>query len=132
MKNLKKKALIALAQTTGMITVLAGNAVYAGEQISAPVGGDLSFTLPGLANLVIQLLFGVAVVLCIIFMVLYGIKYMMAGDDVKAIEGARKGITGAIIGLLIVIFTFAIIKTVASFFLGSDDIWSLIPESWDA
>lgn len=129
MRNLTKKAGIILAETTALLTLLATKVGAA--SITPPIGGDLSFTVGGIVNLIVQVVFGVGILICIVFLVIYGIKYITAGDDVKAIEGARKGITGAIIGLVIILLTFAIVKMIATFFIGSSSgLFDILPNSW--
>lgn len=50
-----------------------------------------------------------------LFMVIFGgFKFMTSGGDSKAVEGAKKTITWAIIGLVLVIMSFAIITFIAT------------------
>lgn len=128
MKNLSKRAGLILAQTVTVLS-LATTQLYAAS-ISQPIS-SATLTVAGVVNLIVKVVFGVGILICIIFLVFYGIKYITAGDDVKAIEGARKGITGAIIGLIVILLTFAIIKLVAVFLgAGNTDIFSILPDSY--
>ena len=45
-----------------------------------------------------------------------GIRWILAGGDEKAVSSARSTITAALIGLVIVLLSFAIIKLVEAFF----------------
>lgn len=54
---------------------------------------------------------GTVVVILIIFA---GYKFITSGGDSKQIEGARKAITYAIIGLLVVLLSFFIINLIAT------------------
>lgn len=49
----------------------------------------------------------------VFLIILSGIKFITSGGDPKQVEGARKTATWAIIGLLIIIFAFAIINIIA-------------------
>ena len=99
------------------------------ETLTAPYPVP-AITIAGIVNTAVQLVFGTAILVCVVFMVVFSIKYIVAGDDVKKITGARKGITGALIGLVIVILTFTIIKLIA-ILLGADpeSVFSVLPTS---
>lgn len=56
--------------------------------------------------------FGVAV--AIIFLVWGGIKFVTSGGDKGKIEEGRQTMVYAIIGLLVIIFSFAIIRLIAA------------------
>jgi len=129
MKKLTKLGLLT-SQLAGLL-YMATSSVSAQVTISQVIStGDV--TIAGVVNTVVQVVFGVGILVCVIFLVLYGIKYITAGDDVKKIDGARKGITGAIIGLAVIILTFAIIKAVAAILgTGSNDLFSILPTSLD-
>ena len=130
MKNLKKAALVA-SEIAGIMALTITNA-FAQVQISEPVSTG-NITLGGLVNTIVKVVFGVGILLCLVFLVFYGIKYITAGDDVKQIDGARKGITGAVIGLIVILLAFTIVKIVATFFgVNSGDIFNILPTSFQA
>lgn len=56
----------------------------------------------------LALLFFFAALLAFIFIVIGGIQWITAGGDVKAAGAARDRITGAVVGLLVVVAAFAI------------------------
>lgn len=64
----------------------------------------------------IQFILVVAFVLAFIFLIIGGIRWIVAGGDEKAVAGARGMITAALIGLVIVLVAFAIIRLVEVFF----------------
>ena len=128
MKNLSKKAGLILAQVVTVFSI-AATQIYAAS-ISSPIS-SASLSVGGIVNLVVKVVFGVGILICIVFLVFYGIKYITAGDDVKAIEGARKGITGAIIGLIVIILTFAIVKMIATFLgVKGGNVFDILPDSY--
>lgn len=64
----------------------------------------------------IQFILVVAFVLAFVFLILGGVRWIVAGGDEKAVAGARGMITAALIGLVIVLVAFAIIRLVEIFF----------------
>ena len=54
----------------------------------------------------------VGVVASIIWLLYGGIKYITAGGDKAAIEGAKTHIISALVGLIVVLFSFVIINLV--------------------
>ncbi|MEK7581652.1 MAG: hypothetical protein AAB512_05210 [Patescibacteria group bacterium] len=58
----------------------------------------------------------VAFVLAFIFLLIGGIRWITAGGDEKAVSGARGMITAALIGLVIVLVSYALIVLVENFF----------------
>lgn len=56
---------------------------------------------------------GGGVVLSIVSTVIYAIKYITAGDDQKKISEARGGLKWSVVGFVIIIMAFAIIRLVA-------------------
>lgn len=128
MKNLMKKAGLILAQTVTALSIAATQIQAA--TISQPITST-ELTVSGVVNLIVKVVFGVGILVVVIFLVFYGIKYITAGDDVKAIEGARKGITGAVIGLIVIVLTFAIIKLVAIFLgVSGGNVFDILPDSY--
>ncbi len=62
-------------------------------------------------NLVTSILGFVAIVLLIV-LIMSGFKFMTAGGDQKAVESAKKSITMAITGLLIILFAYIILALI--------------------
>lgn len=58
---------------------------------------------------------GITAVLLVIYS---GIKYITSGGDAKQVEGARNTLTYAIIGLILIILSFAIVNILATFLPG--------------
>lgn len=65
---------------------------------------------------VIRFILVVAFVAAFIMLLIGGIRWILAGGDEKAVSSARSTITAALIGLVIVLLAFAIIKLVEAFF----------------
>ena len=71
--------------------------------------------IPYVFNNVIFWVGGLAAITTVFFVIFAGIKFINSGGDPKQVEGARKTITFAIIGFVIVLLSFTIIKAVAAF-----------------
>lgn len=69
-----------------------------------------------LVNWAITLLFAVAVILTLIFILYGGLRWILSQGDKKGVEEARKTITYSIIGLLIVLLSFFIINFISFMF----------------
>ena len=65
---------------------------------------------------VIRFILIVAFVAAFIMLLIGGIRWILAGGDEKAVAGARGTITAALIGLVIVLVAYAIIRLVEIFF----------------
>lgn len=90
-----------------------------GTKIPAPQGvpaGGLFTKGEDILKASVNLLFIVAAVLAIIFLILGGIRWITSGGDPKGVEAARKQITYAIIGLIIVFLAFLIVNTIGGLF----------------
>lgn len=64
----------------------------------------------------IGLLFIIGAIVFLFIMLMGGIQWISSGGDKAALESARGKITNAIIGLVILLGTFAIIKLIETFF----------------
>lgn len=65
---------------------------------------------------VIQFILVVAFVLAFIFLLIGGIRWITAGGDEKGVASARNMITAALIGLVVVLVAYALIRLVEIFF----------------
>lgn len=107
---------------------LAGTIPGSNERIQnpiIPIGSELDYLLVAgspeeflvkvLPNLIgLLLVFGLVVFL---FMLLWGsLSWILSGGDKAKIENARGRLTSALVGVVLMLATFAIIKLVESFF----------------
>lgn len=65
---------------------------------------------------VIRFILVVAFVIAFIMLIVGGIRWILAGGDEKSVEKARNTITAALIGLVIVLVAYALIRLVEIFF----------------
>jgi hypothetical protein len=64
---------------------------------------------------VVNIVLGAAGIVLFVMLVMGGIKYLTSGGDPKATEAAQKTLTSAIVGLIIVITAFLILRFVSAF-----------------
>ena len=69
--------------------------------------------IPTVLGNIIYWLFALIGIAAVIFVIYGGAKFVLSGGDPKQVEGARKTITYALIGLVIVVMSFAIINLVS-------------------
>ncbi len=75
-------------------------------------GGNTPFgsrNLIGVIGLVINLAFGVAAIVAVVYLIIGGFSYVTAGGNPEAIEAAKTTIINSIIGLLIILASYLII-----------------------
>ena len=86
-------------------------------------------------NLTIQGVFGIitglacwftrfALILIVVYIIIYGIKFMMAQGNPTKYEEAKKSFTWGLVGVLVILGTYTIIATIANA-LGAS--YSLVP-----
>lgn len=110
---LKAKKLIGIIalQVTAMTIPMAALAVNI-----VPTQLSQQTSLVTVVQAIIRFILLIAFVLAFIFLLIGGLRWITAGGDEKAVAGARGMITGALIGLVIVLLAYAIIKLVEAFF----------------
>lgn len=65
--------------------------------------------LGGLFRNVVSYALGFAGIVLFILLLVAGFKYITSGGDPKAVEGARKTLTSAIIGLIVILISYLIL-----------------------
>ena len=87
------------------------------SQIDLKLGDRVSFTDIGslLGNIIIASMV-IAGLMVFFYLIMGGIQYITSGGDKAQAEAARNRITYALIGLVIVVGSFAIIKLIEQFF----------------
>ncbi len=70
----------------------------------------------GVIRAIIRFILLVAFVIAFIMLIIGGIRWILAGGDEKAVEKARGTITAALIGLVVVLIAYALIRLVEVFF----------------
>lgn len=65
---------------------------------------------------VIRFILVLAFIVAFVMLLVGGVRWIIAGGDEKAVSGARNTITAALIGLVIILVAYAIIRLVEVFF----------------
>lgn len=115
-----KKAKMATAAITVQIASLATSAAALAAEKESITPPELQTVaqndIVDIVRAIIQFILVVAFVLAFIMLLIGGIRWITAGGDEKAVGSARNMITAALIGLVIVLVAFALIKLVETFF----------------
>lgn len=139
-----KKALSSMAGSVSLLlfsSAIAFAADSGGKAVSSdvavnpcPSGGGVGFNAlcafdaskfgPFIGS-VVTLLFIIAVLIALGFLIWGGIKWITSGGDKSGVESARNHIVAAIVGLIIVFLAFFVINIVAGFFIKDFSIQSL-------
>jgi hypothetical protein len=67
----------------------------------------------------IQLIFVIAVVVALLWLIYGGFRWLVSGGDKTQVSSAREHIVAAIIGLVIIFLSYFILNLILGFFLGS-------------
>lgn len=81
-----------------------------------PVGGV--DTASQIIIRIIEILLAIAGLVAVIFLIVGGFRYITAGGNEEASESAKKTITNAIIGIVIIILAFVIVRVISNALLG--------------
>lgn len=98
----------------GSASLLFPSQVFA--ELIVPTDVLPAVTLLSVITAIIRFILIVAFIAAFIMLLIGGIRWILAGGDEKAVSSARGTITAALIGLVIVLLSFAIIKLVEAFF----------------
>lgn len=86
----------------------------AGSALVAPPSGSINSNAPleAAPQFVVNLLFSLATVLAVIYLMYGGIRWITSRGDRQAVDAAKKHITAAVIGLVVVVGAFFILNSV--------------------
>jgi len=115
MTSLTKKLTKSVSAAAVAMQVFAGSAM-AVATIAPPQGFALD--IGSLINQVLTFVFIIAVLLVFLYIIWGGIEWITSGGDKGKTESARNKITAAVIGLVILLASFAILQLVLQFFTG--------------
>jgi hypothetical protein len=114
------KKFISTLSVTGLYLILAGSA-FATNTVSGCSTGIFNvlcgFTFGG--NFIaafINILFIIAILIALIYLIWGGIKWIMSGGDKSSLQSAREHVIAAIVGLVVVFLTYFIINILLTVF----------------
>ena len=82
-------------------------------RLCIPRGADSDITVNELILRIVNFLLGVAAVVAILFIVIGGFRYIMSAGNEEQAQKGKKTLINAVIGLVIVILSYAIVSVVA-------------------
>lgn len=116
-----KKIISALSATGGYLTLASSafaqttvNTCAAGQ--FAPLCNLTTGSFGAIVSTLIQLVFAIAVIVALFYLVWGGFKWLTSGGDKGAVQQAREHIVAAIIGLVIIFLSYFILNILLGFF----------------
>ena len=110
------KVKTALASVAGTAAALVANSTAFAVELDVNTTGTGFFTSPGsLINSIIRFVFAIAALLVFFYLIWGGIDWITSGGDKGKTEGASNKITAAIIGLIVLAASYAILQIVLNF-----------------
>ncbi len=108
----KTKQIISFVALSGYLAI--PQAVFAQSLVPtklAPINDPIT-VIQGIIRFILLIAF----IIAFIMLLIGGIRWIMAGGDEKSVEKARNTITAALIGLVVVLVAYALIRVVEIFF----------------
>ncbi len=104
-----------------MLNFLYSAAVLAADDIDLRpegglAGGLTNLTIGGIVTALIRLILVIAALAFFFIMIIGAIQWITSGGDKTALEGARGKVTSAIVGVVILLSLFALLKIIEDFF----------------
>jgi len=114
MKSIKKFALASASALSGLL-VPVKMAMAAFENIEVTPGTGYATDFGTMFSAILNVVMLVAAILVFAYLIFGGIQWITSGGDKNKAEEARNKITAAIIGLIIVAASYAVINLVVNF-----------------
>lgn len=108
-----KSSIATLSFLASAGSVLAAPQTGTGDTLGNPTGVT---TLADLFTLIFNLLIGIVGGLAIIFLIIGGIRYILASGDEKATKAAKEQITAALIGLVVAVLAVILVLIIGNIF----------------
>jgi hypothetical protein len=119
---MKKFAKVANILTICLALALVATPFLAGAQFQIPDAGGTGLTggittetsLTGFILRVINIALALAGLIAVLFLIIGGFRYITAGGNSEASESAKKIILNAVIGIIVVILSFVVVRVVSN------------------
>lgn len=85
-----------------------------GGTVGSTSNSDPKTTVANIANTIISYALFLAGIVAVIFLIYYGFQYVTAGGDADKVKKARAGIVNAIIGIIVILISVAIVNLAGS------------------
>ncbi len=119
MKNIAKKAITGLA-AVGSYAMMSGVALAQVTQVDRPKNLPKATDVETLAIQIITYIIGIAGLVAVVFLIIGGFNYITAQGNEEQTKKAASTILNAVIGLIIIFASFAIVYTVQQNIIGVD------------
>ncbi len=127
MKKLVQKSLSAASAVAVMTQAAAVAASAQVSEITPPAA--FASDIGALFNSILTFVFVIAALLVFFYLIWGGIDWITSGGDKGQTEKARNKITAAIVGLIVLLASFAILQLVLRFFTGGSDINDILRQN---
>lgn len=123
MRNIKLQKIISITSVFLTLAILVLPLVVGAQGFRTPSAPGTD-PLPGqntateIILRVIQILLAIAGLVAVIFLIVGGFRYITAGGNEETAEAAKKTITNAIIGIVIIILAFVIVRVISNALIG--------------
>lgn len=117
--GLKKTSFVQIAQISAIVlTCVLALAPVAFAQFTVPTTGNTGLpsnsTASGLIMQIINVALAVAGLIAVLFLIIGGFRYITSAGNEETAENAKKIITNAIIGVVIIILSFVIVRVISN------------------
>lgn len=128
MKKIVQKGISALA---GAAAIAQAAAVAVSAQTISTIDPPDAFAadIGVLFNNILTFVFIIAALLVFFYLIWGGIDWITSGGDKGQTEKARNKITAAIVGLIVLLASFAILQLVLRFFTGGSDLNQILDQN---
>lgn len=109
-------ASLGLATVSGDVSLAESAASQARDGLQAAGGNSNTQNLPGLIEIVVNVLLFIIGAVSVIMIIIGGFKYVISNGDSSQITSAKNTILYAVIGLVIALLAFAIVRFVINQF----------------
>jgi hypothetical protein len=82
----------------------------------APLCAFTTGNVPGMISAAITIMFGIGVLIALVFLIYGGIKWITSGGDKQAVAAAREHIIAAVVGLVIMFLAWFILNFIMGLF----------------
>lgn len=108
--------LLAQAQTGPCKPGQGGSTTINGQTICNPLLGPNINSVADIINIILPFLYGIAGVILFLIMIWGGYDFLLSQGDPEKVEGARGKITAGIIGFVLLIISYVLVKIIAYVF----------------
>lgn len=88
-------------------------------QVTTPFGTTGALTVRNVVLNILSILLAVAGFIAVLFVIYGGYQYLTAGGNEKSVEAAKKILTNAIIGLVVIVLSYAILVVIENVLIGT-------------